>query len=131
MPADEKAGEHSWYVKETLRRIREGYDRDLSLTLAAEELGISPGYLSRVFKEEMGTSYADYLTDYRIGQAMRMMSEHRYGLKEIARPVSYTHLGSGNVYHDGGHRCGVVCRNIERSQGIRGKIYRKRVKPPE
>lgn len=85
MPADENAGEHSWYVKETLRRIREGYDRDLSLTLAAEELGISPGYLSRVFKDEMGTGFADYLTDYRIGQAMRMMSEHRYSLKEIAR----------------------------------------------
>lgn len=44
----------------------------LNLTLAAQELGFSPSYLSRKFKQESGINFIEYLTSCRIKKSLKM-----------------------------------------------------------
>lgn len=78
------------YVAEAVRRIQEAYQRELSVEDVAAPLGISEGYLSRVFKKETGYTFTDYLTYYRIKRAAELLREGSYRVYEVADLVGYT-----------------------------------------
>jgi two-component system response regulator YesN len=61
----------------------------LSLEQMADLYGLTPHYLSKVFKEEFKLSYIDYLTKCRIEKAKRLMAESDKSLKEIAYEIGY------------------------------------------
>ena len=46
--------------------IQEHYTENISLENIAQELSFHPNYISRIFKEEFGENFIDYLTNYRI-----------------------------------------------------------------
>lgn len=46
-----------------------------SLSRAADNLGISAAYLSKIFKEQFGSTFTKYLNDVRIDEAKRMLHE--------------------------------------------------------
>lgn len=48
---------------------------ELNLTMAATELGFNSSYFSRKFKEEIGKSFVDYLTAYRMEQACHLAEQ--------------------------------------------------------
>lgn len=48
-------------------------NRDLSLQMVAESIGIHPAYLSKVFKENLGVNFIDYLNQYRVAQAAQLL----------------------------------------------------------
>ena len=50
------------YVRQALQYIGDNYARDISLDTVAEQIGISPFYLSRLFKAERGETFVEYLT---------------------------------------------------------------------
>ncbi len=49
--------------------------------------GVSVFYLSRRFKQELGTRFMDYLTDVRISRAKELIGRGGYALKELAEKV--------------------------------------------
>lgn len=56
--------------------IIENYNNpELNLTMAAAELGFNSSYFSRKFKEDMGKSFVDYLTAYRMEHACILAKE--------------------------------------------------------
>jgi two-component system response regulator YesN len=57
------------------RIMEEHFSEEVSLEELSRKLGISQGHLSRSFKKETGMSPIDYLTQYRISQACRMLDE--------------------------------------------------------
>ena len=59
-------------------------DEQLSLTVLADHLHVTPTYLSRYFKEQMHTGYLDYVNKKRILLAQRMLAEGRLTIGEIA-----------------------------------------------
>lgn len=61
----------------------------LSLDMIAEQVGMSPFYISKLFKEQLGVNYIDYLTECRIDHAKKLMQQVEYSLKEIAFEVGY------------------------------------------
>ncbi|MDT3357835.1 MAG: helix-turn-helix transcriptional regulator, partial [Spirochaetota bacterium] len=56
----------------------------------ASELGVTTSYLSRLFKEETGQNFQDYLLSVKMETARRMLeSKIGYKNKEIARALGY------------------------------------------
>ena len=71
------------YVKQAVSQIRLHFAEDLSLSQVAEPIGISPSYLSTLFKEEIGKGFSDYLIQTRLDEARHLLDEGRMNLKEI------------------------------------------------
>lgn len=83
-------GEKSKYVNLALKYIEEHYqDPDLTVTGIAEELGISDGYLSRVFRKETEYTLVNYLTRYRLQIAMELLRDITVKVYEVADQVGY------------------------------------------
>lgn len=89
MHTDAASAGYSYYVRQTLRHIQTDYAAELSVSEIAEQLGISGNYLSKLFKEETGTGFAVYLTDYRIERSIALMKEHRLPLSQIAEQCGF------------------------------------------
>ncbi|MCX8131216.1 MAG: response regulator transcription factor [Clostridia bacterium] len=63
---------------------------DLNLGIIADNVYVSPGYLSQLFKQVVGESYIEYLTKVRINHAKRLLKETNLKAYEIAEKVGYT-----------------------------------------
>ncbi|MBD2848342.1 AraC family transcriptional regulator [Paenibacillus sp. IB182496] len=77
-------------IRDTLVWIRERYATDLSLQSAAERAGISPSYLSQLFKEEVGASFSQYVTALRVERAEELLQQTDLNLSQIAEAIGYT-----------------------------------------
>jgi len=81
-------------VHDGVRRARDyiegNFMRNISLDIVAEEVGISPFYLSHLFKQTTGKTYIRYLTEYRIQKAVGYIRENRYSLSEVANRCGYS-----------------------------------------
>jgi two-component system response regulator YesN len=62
---------------------------DLNLDKVAAEVQISPGYLSRLLKQETGFTFVDYLTRVRITRAVQLMADPAAKIYEVAEMVGY------------------------------------------
>jgi two-component system response regulator YesN len=70
--------------------ILKNYDKDhLSLQDAAEHVLVSPSHLSKVFSQETGQTFIDYLTHTRINKAMELLQSTNAKSYEIAFLVGY------------------------------------------
>ncbi|UVI29146.1 response regulator transcription factor [Paenibacillus spongiae] len=61
------------YVKKAVGCMRDRYREDLSLGEVAGHIGIHPAYLSRLFRQEMGVPFVEYLNKIRIESAKTMI----------------------------------------------------------
>lgn len=84
-----KSSQYSIHIKKAMNYIRKNYAQDLSLSLVAEYLHISPTHLSRLFSKEVGISFIDYLVNYRIECARRLIISTDLDLKTIAEQVGF------------------------------------------
>ena len=83
-------GEKSKYVSEAIAYIREHYaDPDMTIGMIAENLHISEGYLSHLFRRDTGFTLVDYLAQYRIHEATRLLKDVRIKIYEVAQAVGY------------------------------------------
>lgn len=64
-------------------------DPDIDLNLVARSIGISPAYLSRLMKQELGMPFKDFLTSLRINEAIVLMRSTSCSINEIADMVGY------------------------------------------
>lgn len=64
-------------------------DPDLSAKEVAESAGMSYGRLSVLFREWMGCTINDYLTEVRIKEAKRLLCSGDYKVYEVAERVGY------------------------------------------
>ncbi|WP_438444458.1 AraC family transcriptional regulator [Gorillibacterium sp. sgz5001074] len=69
--------------------IRSHYDRDLSLQLCADVVGLNPFQLSRMFKKVMGVNFVDYVIGYRIGIAKELLADPDVKILEISDKLRY------------------------------------------
>ena len=84
------AAQYREVICSVIEYIEERYaEEDLSLSKAAEHIGLSPNHLSAVFKEETGRSFTKYLTDHRIKTAKKLLDTSKKRSSEIAELVGY------------------------------------------
>lgn len=69
--------------------IRNNYQKDISLTDVSREVDISPYYFSKVFKEETGENFIEYLTSVRMEQAKILLKKPELSMKEICSMTGY------------------------------------------
>jgi two-component system, response regulator YesN len=84
--------ENNWTPVVTLikKYIDTNYNReDLTLQNAADEFKISPAYLSRLLRQELGSSFIDYLTQVRIKKAIKLLEDPFIKIYEVAEKVGY------------------------------------------
>ena len=62
---------------------------DISLETLGRKVGLSPIYISKMFKEKLGINYIDFLTECRIEKAKKLMADPEKSLKEITFEVGY------------------------------------------
>ncbi|MEC0270355.1 helix-turn-helix domain-containing protein [Paenibacillus anseongense] len=61
-----------------------------SLIECAELVQISPSYLSRLFKQEAGMTFIEYLMKYKVERAKKLLEETNYSITEIAEIIGYS-----------------------------------------
>lgn len=76
-------------TKKMIKYIRENYNKDISLCQTAEYIGGNSTYLSRIFKEDCGIGFAEYLNQIRVGQAKCLIEQTDTRLKEIVKQVGF------------------------------------------
>ena len=70
--------------------IKEHYADDLSLDDIARQVDISPYYFSKLFKQETGDTFIEYLTRIRINKAREYLADDKLNIKEICAMCGYT-----------------------------------------
>ncbi|THF84576.1 helix-turn-helix domain-containing protein [Cohnella fermenti] len=100
-------------MERTRKLIEERYAQDLSLQLAADQLGISPSYLSELIKQHWGETFIAYVTRYRIDKAKSLLFKTELNIADIA-----TEIGYGNATH--------LIRVFKKSEGMTPGAYRLR-----
>ncbi len=69
--------------------IRQNYDKDVSLSDAADLVGITPEYLSKLFTREMGINFCTFLGEFRVSIAKKLLATGNYKIHEVAEMVGY------------------------------------------
>ena len=69
--------------------ITKNYNRNISLEEVAQTVHLSPFYFSRLFKQERGYNFVDFLTKVRIEKAKKMLQNSDYTAICIAAEVGY------------------------------------------
>jgi two-component system response regulator YesN len=70
--------------------IQENFQKDLSLDEVSRQLDLSPYYFSKLFKEETGSNFIEYVTNLRMERAKKLLSEQDRSMKEICMEVGYS-----------------------------------------
>lgn len=78
------------YIAAAKEYIQNHYtDYTLSLDSAAQQIGIHPNYLSRLFKEVLGINFVEYLNKQRIERAKTLLETTRMTVKDIGFEVGF------------------------------------------
>ena len=64
--------------------------KDISLDDVSRVVNISPYYFSKIFKEESGSTFIEYLTGIRIERAKDLLTNSDKSMKEICSMCGYT-----------------------------------------
>ena len=87
---EQRASKTRSFVVRALDFVRDHYsDADLDLDMVCSSLGVSAAYFSTVFKKETGSTFINYLTDYRMKEAVRLIDEEDEKTYIIAMKVGY------------------------------------------
>lgn len=87
---EQRASKTRSFVSHALDFVRDHYsDADLDLDMVCSSLGVSAAYFSTVFKKETGSTFINYLTDYRMKEAQRLIDEEDEKTYIIAMKVGY------------------------------------------
>jgi two-component system, response regulator YesN len=101
-------------ISEALDYIRKKCATPLTLSEVANRVHRSPFYLSHLFKEQLDTTFSDYVNLARVEKAKQLMHNHELSLAEIAQSVGFTDQS-------------YFGRIFKREEGITPAKYRKKV----
>ncbi len=77
------------YVEIAKDYIRKHYREKIYLADVAESLGISEGYLSRLFRQETGACFQDQINEERVTRAANLLLYSELSLSQIAEYVNF------------------------------------------
>lgn len=76
-------------ISQTKEYIKTHFSKDISLDDVSRQVNISPYYFSKIFKEETGENFIEYLTNIRIEKAKDLLRNTEYSMKEICTMCGY------------------------------------------
>lgn len=99
-------------MKPVLKYIENNYADKITIAEIAEVAGFSESHFMRYFKEVMGTSFVEYLKDYRLAMAARLLQSSEASILVVAEDVGFDNLSYFN-------------RSFKAKYGITPSKYRK------
>lgn len=79
-------------IQSIKRYIYENYQHDISVELLAEKVGLSPSYLSSIFKKETGENLSKFMKNYRMERAEELLVNTNKKVTSICEEVGYTNV---------------------------------------
>jgi AraC-type DNA-binding domain-containing proteins len=76
-------------VRKVVNQIANSYISKVSLEDMATQMNVSTEYLSRLFSKEVGVSFSEYLKEYRVSVAKKLMASSNYKIYEIGEKIGY------------------------------------------
>lgn len=92
--------------------IQENCDQTLTLNMAADYIGFSSYYFSRLFKQYTSYNFVEYLTIQRIKNAQRLLADSKLSITEVCYQSGFTSISTFN-------------RAFHQSLGCSPRDYRK------
>ncbi len=83
-------------MRVVIKYVENHYREPLKISDAAKLLGFSESHFMRYFKGAMGTSFIDYLKDYRLAMAARMLQSSDDSILSIAEETGFMNLSYFN-----------------------------------
>ena len=83
-------------MKLILKYIENHYTDKITIADAAREVGLSQSHFMKYFKNTMGTSFIDYLNEYRLTMASRLLVSSESSILDIASEVGFENLSYFN-----------------------------------
>lgn len=80
---------YSFNITRVLEIIEKDYSQPLTLIDIADKLHLNSVYLGALFKQEVGASFAKYLNEWRIAQAIELLQKTDEDINQIAVQVGY------------------------------------------
>ncbi len=72
-----------------LEHLQKSYALDLSLENVAGTINVTPQYLSKLFKDDTGVTFKEYLTELRIETSKKLLKAGDHSIKDICFKVGY------------------------------------------
>ncbi len=83
-------------TKLVLKYVENHYMERITIDEIADVVGFSQSHFMRYFKDVMGTSFINYLKDYRLTMAARLLQSSESPVLEIAQEVGFDNLSYFN-----------------------------------
>lgn len=77
--------------------IQQHFGEDISVDTIADSVFLNGNYLCTLFKKETGKTLVTFLTEYRMEQAMKLLTSTRMKTSEVARTVGYKNASYFNM----------------------------------
>ncbi|MBI9100954.1 MAG: response regulator [Spirochaetales bacterium] len=81
--------EHSLLVRRAAEYAETHFTTPIGVAQAADYLGVTPNYLSSVFKRDRGVSFTNFITDLRMLKAPELLKRPGTTVKEAAYDLGY------------------------------------------
>lgn len=70
--------------------ITQQYAQGITLESVAEQVFLSPNYLSMLFSKEMGITFKEYLVNFRLKKAQELLRDPSLKIYQVAQQVGYS-----------------------------------------
>ena len=84
-----KKAEENPIIKKVCKYVDANLSKDISLETAADFAGLSSFYLSKLFKEEKGETFINFISDKRLEKSRQLLEQTELSIKEITAEVGY------------------------------------------
>lgn len=76
-------------IQKAAEYIRKNFRNKITIEDIAQEVYLSPCYVSRVFKQGLGCTLMEYLTKVRVDEAKTMLKNHKYNVMQVAEEIGF------------------------------------------
>lgn len=80
---------HHSVIRKSIDFINDHYNQNITLELAAEQVGLNPAYFSTLFKKETGINFSNYLMNLKIENAKLLLKNSNLSLINIAVEIGF------------------------------------------
>ena len=90
IPKIQTTSRQSDYIRQAIEYIETNYSRQITVEEISNHVGINRKYLTKLFNEKMNNSPKNYLIQYRINKACRLLKQSTLSIQEVSHSVGYT-----------------------------------------
>lgn len=77
------------YTQEAIQYVEKNIKKNITLEEVAKNINITPHYLSKIFKKEVGINFVTYVTDRKIDLAKEMLADKNIPIVNISISLAF------------------------------------------